>query len=372
MGITSPLKDYFSIGLGAQAVNPLEMARAYSTLANGGYRIDGAITGNHARAIVSVGGNASGGCSGENKAVANRAISPTTAKVINYILQTVVTQGTGKRAQLADGRQVAGKTGTTENYGDAWFVGYTPQLVTAVWVGYPDKLRPMLTQFNGDPVAGGTYPALIWKAFMERALAYLKDSPATFQPPPSTWGSSALVLNRNGRVEADNGYCRDPRMVVYLPGEAPTKKANCKPNEVQVPNVIGKPIELAKARLAVQPLKARILYKPLTARQRPGIVLQQYPSERHALLVRRGHALPRQAAARGRPVRDRAAARTGAVEARGREAAATRGQGGAAAEPARSRALPGAPRRRRRLARDGDPPHRGRIARLRKREPARA
>ena len=210
MGITSPLKDYFSIGLGAQAVNPLEMARAYSTLANGGYRIDGAITGNHARAIVSVGGNASGGCSGENKAVANRAISPTTAKVINSILQTVVTQGTGKRAQLSDGRQVAGKTGTTENYGDAWFVGYTPQLVTAVWVGYPDKLRPMLTQFNGDPVAGGTYPALIWKAFMERALTYLKDSPATFQPPPSTWGSSALVLNRNGRVEADNGYCRRP------------------------------------------------------------------------------------------------------------------------------------------------------------------
>ncbi len=277
MGITSPLKDYFSIGLGAQAVNPLEMARAYSTLANGGYRIDGAITGNHARAIVSVGGNASGGCGGENKAVANRAISPTTAKVINYILQTVVTQGTGKRAQLSDGRQVAGKTGTTENYGDAWFVGYTPQLVTAVWVGYPDKLRPMQTQFNGDPVAGGTYPALIWKAFMERALTYLKDSPATFQPPPSTWGSSALVLNRNGRVEADNGYCLDPRMVVYLPGEAPTKKANCKPNEVQVPNVIGKPIELARARLAVQPLKARILYKPLTARQRPGIVLQQYP-----------------------------------------------------------------------------------------------
>ena len=111
-----------------------------------------------------------GGCSGENKAQRERAISPTTAQTVNSILQHVVTEGTGKRAQLADGRQVAGKTGTTENYGDAWFVGYTPQLVTAVWVGYPDRLRPMLTQFNGEPVAGGTYPALIWKAFMERAL----------------------------------------------------------------------------------------------------------------------------------------------------------------------------------------------------------
>ena len=277
MGITSPLKDYLSIGLGAQAVNPLEMARAFATFANGGYRIDGAITGDHARAIVSIGGNASGGCSGENKAEARRAISPTTAKIVNSLLQHVVTEGTGMRAQLADRRQVAGKTGTTENYGDAWFVGYTPQLVTAVWVGYPDNLKPMLTQFNGTPVAGGTYPALIWKAFTERALDYLKAPPAYFQPPPNTWGSSALVLNRNGRVEGDNGYCVNPISVVYLPGASPTKQANCKPNEVQVPNVVGQPIELAKARLSYQPLKAKIVYKPLSPRQRPGMVLRQYP-----------------------------------------------------------------------------------------------
>src|SRR5262249_557185 len=90
MRITSPLKDYFSTGLGHQAVNPLEMARAFATFANGGYRIDGAITGNHSRAIVSIGGDASGGCSGENKAVANRAVSPTTAKIVNSLLQNVV------------------------------------------------------------------------------------------------------------------------------------------------------------------------------------------------------------------------------------------------------------------------------------------
>ena len=77
--------------------------------------------------------------------------------------------GTGKAARCP-GRQVAGKTGTTENYGDAWFVGYTPQLVAAVWVGYPDKLVPMTTEFHGHPVAGGTFPALIWKAFMTKAL----------------------------------------------------------------------------------------------------------------------------------------------------------------------------------------------------------
>ena len=82
------------------------------------------------------------------------------------MLQSVVRAGPARRAALAD-RPVAGKTGTTENYGDAWFVGYTPQLVDAVWVGYPNKLKPMLTEFHGEPVAGGTFPALIWKTFME-------------------------------------------------------------------------------------------------------------------------------------------------------------------------------------------------------------
>ena len=66
-------------------------------------------------------------------------------------------RGHRPRAALAD-RPVAGKTGTTENYGDAWFVGYTPQLAVAVWVGYPDRLQPMVTEFDGDPVAGGTLP----------------------------------------------------------------------------------------------------------------------------------------------------------------------------------------------------------------------
>ena len=75
------------------------------------------------------------------------------------------------RAQIP-GTFVAGKTGTTENYGDAWFVGWTKELTVAVWVGYPDELRPMETEFNGEPVAGGTYPAAIWKSFMDKARGY--------------------------------------------------------------------------------------------------------------------------------------------------------------------------------------------------------
>ena len=138
LGITSPLKGYFSIALGGEAVNPLEMARAYAAFANGGKRIDGSIFGNRPRVIESVERQA------KNAPKPKQVIGETNAEIVTSILQQVVQQGTGKRAQLPDGRPVAGKTGTTENYGDAWFVGYTPQLVTAVWVGYPNKLVPML------------------------------------------------------------------------------------------------------------------------------------------------------------------------------------------------------------------------------------
>ena len=77
--------------------------------------------------------------------------------------------GTATRAQIP-GVMIAGKTGTTENYGDAWFVGWTKEYTVAVWVGYPDEFKPMETEFQGEPVAGGTYPAGIWKTFMQALL----------------------------------------------------------------------------------------------------------------------------------------------------------------------------------------------------------
>jgi penicillin-binding protein 1A len=275
LGITSPLENYFSIGLGAQASNPLELARGFSAFANGGFRIDTELTGNRPRAVEEV-RDRDGKLLDANRPLRKRALRPDSAAIVTSLLQKAVEQGTGRRAMIP-GFAVAGKTGTTENHGDAWFVGYTSGLVAAVWVGYPNKTVPMETQFNGDPVAGGTYPALIWKAFMQDALAELEREPELFAAPSAASLESRLVVDRDGRLQLDNGLCRERFEVVYFAGFAPRRTADCKPNEVEVPNVVGKTLDDAEARLAAQPLTPVLVYKPALPRQRLDIVLSQIP-----------------------------------------------------------------------------------------------
>jgi penicillin-binding protein 1A len=270
LGITSPLNGYFSIGLGAEPVNPLEMARAFSSFADHGNRIDGSLFGNHPLAVISVNGQ-------KNRPVQKPVLGANTAAIIDSLLQNVVTSGTGQRAQLTDGRPVAGKTGTTENYGDAWFVGYTPQLAVAVWVGYPQRLVPMLTEFHGQPVAGGTFPALIWKSFMERALPTLGDAPESFPAPQLPSASAERLVLRDGRWQRDNGFCRNTILVSYFSGFGPRQTAGCKRNEVEVPSVLGLTYEQARSRLALQPLEAQPVYKPAAAGQEVGVVVGEIP-----------------------------------------------------------------------------------------------
>jgi penicillin-binding protein 1A len=274
LGITSPLNAYYAIGLGAEAVNPLEMARAFSTFANGGVRVDGTLFGNSPRAIVSVERD---GREQMNSPKVHNALDRGKAAIVNDILQAVVRQGTGKAAALPDRRPVAGKTGTTENYGDAWFVGYTPQLAVAVWVGYPSELRPMLTEYHGDAVAGGTYPALIWKSFMEKAVTAKEWAPAPFDPPEYVPAETRSVVMRDGLLQADNGYCRGARQALVFYGESPQKTADCKPNEVEVPKVVGAQIDEARKQLTATPLAPLAIYKPATAGQPLNVVVRQEP-----------------------------------------------------------------------------------------------
>jgi membrane peptidoglycan carboxypeptidase len=272
LGIRSRLAPYFSIGLGSVAVSPLEMARAYATLANEGKRVDGSLFGNRPRVVTTVERFGSSKVD-ENAPIPKPVMEESHAELMTDILEDVVHSGTGRRAAIP-GREVAGKTGTTDNYGDAWFVGYTPELVVAVWVGYPDALRPMLTEFDGEEVAGGTLPALIWKEFMEQVP---EDEDRSFDSAPYLGGVNQWVVRRGGGWKLDNGYCRSSRLVAYFSGEGPEEEADCKPNEVNVPLVVGMTEAGAEATLAAQPLDARVVYKPAKPGALPGLVVDQDP-----------------------------------------------------------------------------------------------
>lgn len=169
MGITTDIPAYYSIALGSENVTPLEMASAYGTLAtNGTHFPPMAIT-----KVLDPQGDVVYEAAPEGVA----ALEPEIAYAATSILQGVISNGTASRARI--GRPAAGKTGTSQNYRDAWFVGYTPQLVTSVWVGYYQSETSMRS-VNGVRGFGGTLAAPIWAAFMKQALA---DQPVlSFEP----------------------------------------------------------------------------------------------------------------------------------------------------------------------------------------------
>jgi penicillin-binding protein 1A len=163
LGIDSTLPRNLSISLGAGEVTLFEMTRAYATLANDGVRVDPFLI----ERIDTTRGTVA--YQRRNNAPF-QAYEPLRARQMTAMLADVVAFGTGKRAKLPGGREAAGKTGTSQNYRDAWFVGYTADIICGVWVGN-DEFKPM----NG--VTGGTMPALIWENFMAAAHEGIPISP---------------------------------------------------------------------------------------------------------------------------------------------------------------------------------------------------
>ena len=171
LGIKTKLDCYPAEGLGGLrlGVTPLEMANAYATLASGGVR-------HEPKAIKRV-VFPDGKSEDLGKPVSKRVLTDGQAYEVTQILQANVLGGTGTAAQI--GCPAAGKTGTTDNFNDAWFVGYTPKLATSVWVGYPKAQISMEATRIGS-VAGGTWPAMIWHDFMITAKG---DDCDDFPPP---------------------------------------------------------------------------------------------------------------------------------------------------------------------------------------------
>ncbi len=157
LGINSPMKPVVSLPLGAADVTPMEVAGAYAVFASGGYKskttLIARVTDRNGNLIL------------DNTPKPELILDPIAVSYLTDALRGVVTNGTATEAQMSDGRPVAGKTGTTSDFRDAWFVGYVPQLSVAIWIGN-DDYSPMA---NG--VTGGVYVTPIWRKFMEKALA---------------------------------------------------------------------------------------------------------------------------------------------------------------------------------------------------------
>src|SRR3954466_8072196 len=162
MGIKTHLDGYPAESLGGLTigVSPLEMADAYATIASGGYR-------NRPTAITKITyPDGKSELPKRFKVKRTKAFSDGVTAEATRILEENVQAGTGTKAQI--GCPAAGKTGTTDSFNDAWFVGFTPRLASAVWVGYPNKLVEMRS-VHGISVAGGTFPAQIWHDYMNVA-----------------------------------------------------------------------------------------------------------------------------------------------------------------------------------------------------------
>jgi penicillin-binding protein 1A len=173
-GITSDLPVEPSIALGAADVSPLEMADAYLTFAREGQRVE-------PFAIAKVEAP-DGRTLFEANPQTTTAMKGDTAHLVDFVLQQVIARGTGVAAQL--NRPAAGKTGTTENNGDAWFAGYTPNYAAVVWMGYPEGNGRPMDRVHGITVTGGTLPARIWQRFMTVALSDV--APDAFPDPPAS------------------------------------------------------------------------------------------------------------------------------------------------------------------------------------------
>jgi penicillin-binding protein 1A len=175
LGVKTPLKPNNSLVLGTGEVSVLDMATAFSTFANRGVRIE-------PRAILKI--ETAGGTVIEDneKPKRTRVLQEKDADVVNFCLRQVVEHGSGSAAQIP-GKSLIGKTGTTQAFGDAWFVGATRKLTAAVWMGFPEGNSRKMDNVRGKEVTGGSFPATIFKRFMTSATRGVQSEP--FPTPTS-------------------------------------------------------------------------------------------------------------------------------------------------------------------------------------------
>ncbi|MDU4962593.1 MAG: penicillin-binding protein 1A [Sporomusaceae bacterium] len=213
-GAVSDRNLAMSLGGLTRGVTPLEIASAYGVLANQGVRME-------PTAIIKVVGR-NGQILEEHKAQGKAVISERSAYLLTDLMKGVLQRGTGAGANI--GRPAAGKTGTTSDYHDAWFIGYTPDLVAAVWIGNDNNA-------DLDGITGGTLPATMWREFMSAATASL---PARDFPRPS--GIVAAAVSTKDGLLAKDPKDKDANNEIFIEGTQPTKISTYDPDKEKKPD----------------------------------------------------------------------------------------------------------------------------------------
>ncbi len=284
LGIISPIDEgQPAIGLGGLfvGVTPLEMAHAYATIANNGQRVGGSILFHtpdsgitdpsmepvSIKRIIFPDGREL-----VNTPVAVQAVPEEDALEVTQSMRGVIRYGTGKAANI--GRPAAGKTGTTSDFKDAWFVGSTPQRTVSTWVGYENPARPMRTQFNGSPVYGGTFPALIWGQYMR---ASLRGQEVEDWPDPVGKASIPVSVDPRTGQRVPPG-CKYAQVVVWDQTLAPMEMGPCESNLISVPDFSASNKRKANSIANGSGLQIRFQYRPAQPGEKPGTVVVQSPS----------------------------------------------------------------------------------------------
>ena len=271
-GITTRLDPLPSLALGAQEVTVLDMASAYATFAAAGLHID--------PIFVTRIEDASGGVIFRAVPTIERALDAEVADQVTAVLTEAVRRGTGQEAKI--GRPVAGKTGTSEGQYDAWFVGYTPELAAAVWVGFPQGDRPLEAPHTPYTITGGTWPAQIWARFATGALSGIP-----YQDLPDVEVGDFVSV----QIDLSTGYLAGPlcprshvATVNLHPDVVPTvtcplhnPEGISLPSPGTVPRLAGRDLAEAVAWLEAAGYRATAEWVEAPGRV-PGTVLAQYPA----------------------------------------------------------------------------------------------
>ncbi|MEO6318580.1 MAG: transglycosylase domain-containing protein [Acidimicrobiales bacterium] len=222
MGVTTTLDDVVSMPLGTKEVYPIDMAAAVASIAadgvfNAPYYID-RVEGPDGRVLLA------------HAPAPRRASSPQTARLAAAVLEQNVQSGTGGRARIP-GQHAAGKTGTAQNASDGWFVGFTPYLATAVWIGSTADNKPV--EIGGVGITGGSYPAEIWGRYM-RAWHEGLEERAYAAPGRASRSAEYLRLDRD--VDSGGGGGTPPR-----PRSRPRSTGTTRPTATTVPPAVEEP-----------------------------------------------------------------------------------------------------------------------------------